>query len=622
MRFCAYQLGEEEQDMDVVTKRVVASAEPDKICSDYSTLITALGEEEKKVGEHNDKEEAVQIEWRTRVVPIRNPELVDAVQRARKEEAALRENTSSSTNAGAEATTSTRRARTDRKPQRLSHAERNARKRGAAAAAAPSASGSSRAAASRSTKDPFDGALAALTDGEAVARRLVDDNAEALSKSHSTRYEKVGEDLRVAHEWLRYKLLALQVRRSKRLAEEVEIKARRREERRMAKVGGGASAGGTKAGSSSSSSSKKKKASATRPAKEPRKPQPGSLAKRPRTVPRAGRRRPARIGAKKQRLAHRLATQSRAQLISSGQSRRRTARLIPSLAKLHDTCESALLSLSSLSIVEEDPDASTCIDAKLAWYRCEVLLQLGRAHALAGKRGEACLLFRRAALALRQARSAFDLVEDQNVARELDEDVPPAMAVGGQGEVDDLVFTTMESRISTELKKTQKEMWLLERGSKEQVPAAAFSLTQSKAGQQLSALAARHVDFDPVDVQEASRVDEGWRGEFERELKQGGGEKKAVAPVEKKTTTSSGAGASGRKQSVVSVGEEDEHFHEAELAGEEAGHHDEEEEEGDEEFAPAAEGGEEEDDEEEDEQQQQQQTKKAGGGWLGGWFRK
>ncbi|PWN27755.1 hypothetical protein BDZ90DRAFT_252247 [Jaminaea rosea] len=585
MRFCAYQLGEDEQDMDVVTRKTVDGVDADKVCPDYSILIKSLNETANKVGD--SKEDAVQIEWRDRVVPVRNPELVDAVQRARKEEASLKEH-----GVGAATSESTgRRDRTDRKPQRLSHAERNARKRGQAAPANNGeSSGSSRAAAaasSRSTKDPFDGALAALTDGEAVARRLVDDNAEALAKSHSTRYERVGEDLRVAHEWLRYRLLALQVRRSARLAEQVEEKARKREERKERQQSG------TLAPKAKSSGSSKPRREVSK--KEPRKPQPGSLAKRPRASPRASKRRPACIGAKKQRLERQRSQIARRQLVSEGQSRRHVARTIPALAKLHDTCEAALISLSGLSIVESDPDASTVIDAKLAWYRAEMLRHLGRAHSLAGKRDEACLLLRRAGLSLRQARQAADLVEDQEVAKEMDADVPPAMS--------EETFSRGEALVQDELKRTQREMWALEHGAaKGAVPPAAMSLTQSKAGQQLRSLALRHVDFDPVDVQEASRVDEIWQEEFAR------------GSVAKKGPSAAVAASGARKHSVVSAtGEEEDDFHEAEQLE----LHDEEETEEDEEFAPAAEAG-----EEDDEGEDEQPAKKSGGGWLGGWFRK
>ncbi|MCF3329685.1 hypothetical protein L1030_24670, partial [Escherichia coli] len=73
--------------------------------------------------------------------------------------------------------------------------------------------------------------LAALTDAESIARVLVDDNTQALAKTHSTRYEAAGLQLRRAHEWLAYRLLSVRIARNVRLWSDVQSRAAMREAR-------------------------------------------------------------------------------------------------------------------------------------------------------------------------------------------------------------------------------------------------------------------------------------------------------------------------------------------------------------------------------------------------------
>lgn len=623
MRFCAYQIEEQNQDMDKVAELHGSGDARKRICPEYDELVAALQSSKSKETSDATAKEAVQIEWRGRTIPIRNLELMDAIVRARAEENALQSNLTS----GKGTQDPKRSKRESTKPKRLSHAERSAKKRSATAVVGEtSAAATKRAAASsRSTNDPFDHAIAALTDGELLARRLVDDNVEALSKSHSTRYQAVGEDLKVAHEWIHYRLLALQIKRSANLMQEVHEKAQKREvrkkeqlERKLARQSAPATA-----------STKKSKKSGNKEQKPAKKPQPGSLAKRPRSGPATHRRRPAKSGTKRLQALKAAGRDARARVLSEGQSRRRSARAIPALAKLLDNSEYNLIAISALSVIESDPDASSVIDAKAAWYRAELLRQLARAHGLADERGEACLLLRRAALCVRQARQALDLVDDSQVTAEMDADIPPAMT----GEF----FADTEGAIEADLRQTQREIFLISRGRSpfttpgdvgtkgkgkaaggegNTLNTAAHSLSQTKAGQQLRTLAGKHVDFDPVDVEEASRADADYEEELEKELreieqKERGGKLGAAKPKAK--------AASNAKSAALAraTSEEEEEDHAGDDHFEEAAEGDGGASTSDEEFAPAAEHDDDEDDEEE---QQQQGTEKKG--WFGGWFGK
>lgn len=597
MRFCAYQLGEEEQDMDKVAEKRATGPVQERVCPQFASLIEKLTAGKQSTAQ----KETVEIEWQGKSIPIRNAELVDAVVRVRKEEEALQQSLTS-TPAGGQPAASARSK--GKKPQRLTHAERTARKRSSAAQVAGGESSSAAASralsSSRSTNDPFDHALAALTDGELLARQLVDDNAEALSKSHSARYEAVGEDLKSAHEWMSYRLSSLQIKRSARLAEEVEVKAQKRETRKQAALK--KNLVGQRR--STAPSSKKSKAM-PKPTKEPRKPQPGSKPKQARKVPRAGRRRPAYSGTRRQRAKAQTSRATRAQSLLEGQARRRSARSIPALVKLLDSSEANLVSISALSIVESDPDVSSVIDGKTAWYRAELLRHLARAHDLAEEKGHSCLLLRRAALSIRQARQALDLVEDASVTQQLDGDIPPALNESTLDKADALIDAT--------LRQVQREAFFASHGKRVHA-AAALSLTQTKAGQQLRSLAAKHVDFDPVDVEEALQMDPALQEECERELRQGYTAGQRKAPATSTSTTVRGTDFATATGHAEEEADGDDHFVEAEHGAvtDEEDHDDEfgdAEQKDDLDVAQAQTSG---------GQAQQGQEQKAG--WLGGWF--
>ncbi|CAO1637026.1 unnamed protein product [Parajaminaea phylloscopi] len=613
MRFCAYQLEVfgEEQDLDVITETVATPEARARICPEFASIAEKLESAAQARSNTKEVKDSVQIEWRGQVIPIRNPELMDAVVRARQAETTLSESSETQRSA-----TTTKHSVRGSKPQRLTHAERTARKRGdAATAGESSASAASRAIArTQSSYDQYDHALAALTDGELIARKIVEDNAEALSRSHSARYEAVGEDLKAAHEWLSYRLMSLQIKRSSRLADEVKLKAEKREKRKQDALSRKIAAqSGQQQKQGRISSRKANKKEGVVPTKAASKPGPGSRAK---ASPRLGHRRPARSGAKALRARRSTALASRARLLAEAQARRRSARSIPALAKLLDSSEANLVSISSLSIVESDPDASSVIDAKAAWYRAELLRQLARAHTLANQRDEACLLLRRAALSARQARQAFDLVDERDVAAEMDRDIPPALS--------EETFTKADQSIEDELRRTRRETFRVARidGAGDDHGkhatrgyASALSLTQSKAGQQLRSLALKHVDFDPLDVEEAARVEPDLRDEFERELrgsKTGRPSKSSTAaaktsPVRPQAKTAPVEAAHDHSSSEDEAAEQ---FEEA--AEDDTSDH--------EEFAPAQEQDVSDEEAYEEDEGVATPSTEQKKGWLGGWF--
>lgn len=393
------------------------------------------------------------------------------------------------------------------------------------------------------------------------------------------------------------------------MVEEVEEKAAKRETRKQAGLNKklDAASQGKRTGGGSGGR-KKKSAAEAAVKKEPKKPQPGSRAKAVRSGPSSHHRRPARSGTRRLHAQRSAARTSRARQVAEGQSLRRSARAIPALAKLLDNSESNLLSIAALSVIESDPDASTIIDGKSAWYRSELLYHLARAYSLAGEKGEACLLLRRAALCVRQARQSLDLVDDPTVVEEMDGDVPPAL--------NEALFTKSERTIQASLRKIQKEMRQHEQGTSK-AAGASSSLSSTKAGQQLRLLANKHVDFDPEDVAEASRPDEGG-AELDDEEEED--EEVEATSVQQTKPSQAGKPARSAQDALAAVTGEDEdeadHFEEA-ATDEEQGS-----DEG--EFA-AAEDAEEEEEEEEEETDSEDEAgvakeQKKPAGWLGGWF--
>ncbi|KAN0060610.1 signal recognition particle subunit srp68 [Thecaphora frezii] len=563
MRYCAYQLGEAEQNMDTVARKTATAEVCNSVYSGYDALVAELEAAAAKNGAA--KSEPLSITWHGHQIPVRNLELLDTITRVRSEEAALHDairNGSLQDDSKAATRQEGDKANRGKRP-RLSHAQRKAKKREAALAeagpASPSssstpaqpqqASGSSTSKIGRGGRtelDPFDRALSALTDAEEVARRLVEDNAEALAKSHSARYETASKDLQMAHDYLLYRLLALRIARNSRLVADVERKSERREkrawsnlEKRLEKrTPSGARSGKSKA-------RRQQDAAAAKAAKLPKRNQPGARAKAKRTVPRVHRRRPARSGTRALRSRQAAARVSRARAVAAGRAKRRRARAVPALAKLLDGAEISLNAMASIALVESEPDVSSLVEAKAAWYRSELLRHLARAFSLSDAKPQALLLITRAQLYVRQARQAAELAED---VEEEDADFPPVIH---QLQAGKSAFDESDLALEALKRQIQKEMYLAGRsapgsarkrsrrrnGGSDKSKDSATGMTSTKAGQALLEMAQKHVDFDPVDLDEAKRIPQDVVAECERELqeaKRGTGAGAARGTVEAK----------------------------------------------------------------------------------------
>lgn len=541
MRYSAYQLGNSEQDMDKIATSIALPKVGEKILPEYSQLVQELAS--AKATNRGTQKQALSLSWHGRQIPVRNPELLDTIVAAQSEEAALRASvqveaiSDSAAEAAAAAAAAANRksksAATDGKRVRLSHAQRKAKKREIVHGES-SAQGARNAAATvrlgkagRTELDPFDRALSAFTDAEDVARKLVDDNAEALSKSHSARYETASKDLQTAHDLIFYRLLALRVWRNLRLVAEVERRAEKREKRAMSSVearlkGKTSRAVVQKRGQKSKGKQQKlTEAIAVKKARGARKNPPDSRAKKSRTTSRSHARKPARSGTRKLRTRQALARENRARAIAAQKSKRRGARAVPSLAKLLDAAETSLVAMGSIGLIESEPDVSSLVEAKAAWFRSEILRHLARAFSLSGSHAEAVLLLTRAQLYIRQARQAADLAEDVN---EEDADFPPRLK---SSDGPDAVFDHSDHVLASLKRAVQKSLLRAQSQQQQQRTGKAnarldkaksgSSMSDSRAGQALQELARKYIDFDSVSLQEAQRVPDDVQAEYEQE---------------------------------------------------------------------------------------------------------
>ncbi|SPO21721.1 uncharacterized protein UTRI_01204_B [Ustilago trichophora] len=640
MRYSAYQLGNSEQDMD---KIAASTATPDvcqQVLPEYPQLVEELTSAKLKAG--SGQKQALSLSWHGHQIPVRNPELLDTIVSAQSEEAALRESVAVEAVGDRDADAATRKTnaaasdKKDAKRVRLSHAQRKAKKRQFAQGES-SADGSRTASTStvrlgkagRTELDPFDRALSAFTDAEDVARKLVEDNAEALSKSHSARYETASKDLQTAHDFIFYRLLALRIWRNLRLVAEVERRAEKREKRAMSSVEARLKG---KSGSNSGSASQKRTKRSKRKQQKldeaiaakkatPRKKSPGSRPKKTRSAASSHTRKPARSGTRKLRTRQALARENRARAIAAQKSKRRGARAVPSLARLLDAAETSLVAMGSIALIESEPDVSSLVEAKAAWFRSEILRHLARAFSLSGAHAEAVLLLTRAQLYIRQARQAADLAEDVD---EEDADFPPRLKSSSGS---DAVFDHSDEVLASLKRAVQKSLLKAQRGSNKAKSQGkgkgASAMSDSRAGQALQELARKYIDFDPVSLQEAQRVPEDVKAEYEQE------QQDTFAPVSKPKLKANAAAATPqpvkeapRAQPAVTKQPEPVQHLEDEDEDEEEAEHFEDQEEDDEEEAGdvslAYDPGNALAEEEEARAEAEAAAKKKG--WLGGWF--
>ncbi|KAJ1032659.1 hypothetical protein NDA16_000682 [Ustilago loliicola] len=640
MRYSAYQLGNSEQDMDKIASSTATPELCSQILPEYSQLIEELTSAKAKAG--SGQKQTLSLSWHGHQIPVRNPELLDTIVAAQSEEAALRESVmveavgDRDANTGASAHRKNNKAaaeQKDGKRARLSHAQRKAKKREIAQGES-SADGARNASTStvrlgkagRTELDPSDRALSAFTDAEDVARKLVEDNAEALSKSHSARYETASKDLQTAHDFIFYRLLALRVWRNLRLVAEVEQRAEKREKRAMssveARLKGKGAAGSAAQKRSKRSKGKQQKLDEAITAKKAalRKKSPGSRAKKSGSTARSHACKPARSGTRKLRSRQALARENRARAIAAQKSKRRGARAVPSLAKLLDAAETSLVAMGSIALIESEPDVSSLVEAKAAWFRSKILRHLARAFSLSGAHAEAILLLTRAQLYVRQARQAAELAEDVD---EEDADFPPRLksSSGSDAVFDhsDEVLASLKRGVQKSLLKAQQHDQRGSSKAKSQAKGkAGSSMSDSRAGQALQELARKYIDFDPVSLQEAQRVPEDVKAEFEQEQQASlspaskpqpkpAKAKSTAVPVAKPAKEPTKAQPPVSKQPVqeeqVDVEEEAEHFQDEEEAGD---------------VSLAYDPGNALAEEEEARLEAEAAAKKKG--WLGGWF--
>lgn len=498
LRYCGYNLDNGEQDMDVLAKENATTEVCQKIIPGLDELIKEL--QEKKQAETGGKKvkKLVSVKWHSQEIAIRNPELVDVILAVEKEEEKLR-NALQRKGTGNEKGNVTK----DHKRQRLTSAQRSAKKRGHGVSStlpthstATASTSKTLTTSSKTEMDGYDSLLAALTEAEDTARRLVQDNAEALAKSHSSRYEAASTDLINAHEYLLYKLLSVRIERNAKLIGEVQEKG----QRRQARVHDTA----------------ERKVQALSTGKRLRKE--GSEPVRRRIKPEKKKIRPANAKPKKQKKKMHLASSagktpqnSKKSLSKKEQEENRlrrqallkaqriNIRSVPGVSKLLDSCEMSCSGISTLGLVESEANVSTLIEAKSAWYKSELLRTLAKSFAWNGEEDKSLLLLNRCELFIREARSAMELVEEEKVEKE-NQDIFPIM--------NEATFAKSEELVEQFRHRVQRDLFIKQRKS---IPAkksgrGVVASVQSKANIAINDLAVKYVDFDPIDLEQATQL--------------------------------------------------------------------------------------------------------------------
>lgn len=552
LRFSAYSLELSEQDMDKLANTVASKDVCERIVNEFSALEARLKEQAQKNAGRSIDDRLDRIDWRGQSIPIRNADLVEVVTKVTKSEKNLRD----SLKAKGEIDTKPTYAKGEHKRQRLTSAQRSAKKRGQLSVGTTQSSeersiGPSKAAnanvsaGSKTEMDGYDSLLASLAEAEEIARRLVQDNAEALSKSHSGRYEAASTNLVNAHEYLLYKLLTTRAERNMALMEEVQAKSEKRQLRVREHVA-------EKARTITSPSRAKQNGSSN--SKEPiRRRLQDANAKKVR--PTGRNRHAASRNSKKSNMITKVApstttskklpktngTIERLHLRGELKDKRIAARIIPGLTRLLDANEMSCSGIAGLALVERDSNLATLIEAKSAWYKAELLRLLARSFAWSNELEKGLVLLNRSELFVREARNAMELVEHDQIDSE-DEQMPPKM-------IDETFNETVHSINQLRLS-VQRELYVRQLGGKSVTPLRRISDGQSKAAQALRDTAAKFVDFDPVDIQQASIIPRELTEKFDAELAGTSGSAansrrpsatpvKAQAPAQEKATAQS-----------------------------------------------------------------------------------
>ncbi|KAK4704893.1 signal recognition particle subunit SRP68, partial [Phenoliferia sp. Uapishka_3] len=190
LRFCAYSLQLDISRGTATLIQETATNEQGNLIKGYNELVAELEE-----GQGKEKREAVELSWRGKTIPIRNAQLVGVVRKVKDALATLVADRNVASGQS-------------RKPKK--------------GAARKEVMGARR-------MGTYDKALLILSEGEDVARQLVEDNKIGLSKAHSARSEAASAPLQLAHSYIVYQLLAIRIKRDLLLLGDTESKLKARE---------------------------------------------------------------------------------------------------------------------------------------------------------------------------------------------------------------------------------------------------------------------------------------------------------------------------------------------------------------------------------------------------------
>jgi len=495
LRYCGYNLDIGEQDMDALANEKATPEVCEITIPGFEALTKELQEKKKAEMGGQEVRKLVSVQWHAKEIAIRNPELVDVILQVQNVEEKLRKSLKAKEQSGAKVEVDKRHKR-----ERLTSAQRSAKKRSYGNASSASTAQSKPAVASTSKTmttasktemDGYDSLLAALTEAEETARRLVQDNAEALAKSHSSRYEAASTDLINAHEYLLYKLLAVRIERNTNLVEDVQEKGGRRQ-RRVQDI--------TERRVQALSSDKKTRKEGSEPIRRTvkvgkKKVRPAGIRAKKQRKSRATTHAPKTARSKKPSLKKRQ-EEERLQKQSVLKTQRIAARSIPGVAKLLDSCEMSCTGISTLGLVENEANVSTLMEAKSAWYKSELLRFLAKSYAWNEENDKSLVLLNRSELFVREARSAMELVEEGEADVE-NEEVKPVMK--------ETTFIKSEELIDQFRKQVQKDVFVKGHEANKKTLHRGTS-SQSKANIAINDLAAKYVDFDPVDLEQAMQL--------------------------------------------------------------------------------------------------------------------
>ncbi|GAA5842003.1 hypothetical protein JCM9279_002753 [Rhodotorula babjevae] len=183
LRFCAYRLGLDTASGVASIAKDVAGRDMSALVPEWDALSAKLGDE----GQQGERE-SVEIRWRGEVVPVRNAELVGPALKVQEALASLREDEKRSKKVGGEGAQGKRKA--DGQGQGGKKDILGARRMGT-----------------------YDKALLVLSDAEAVAHQLVEDNQIAATKGNTARSEASARPLSLFHSYIQYHLLTVRLKR-------------------------------------------------------------------------------------------------------------------------------------------------------------------------------------------------------------------------------------------------------------------------------------------------------------------------------------------------------------------------------------------------------------------------